>query len=317
MNPNTMNTGFKLPSQGLPKQNKGPGRYTHMYNDIQQLLDLGTFGSSLIMMLASSHKNFLVNHRFTMDGERPRYSFLCQYKTDKVQLNSTWVLQPGVKATVKWTPNDNFCQEASAIVSILRQQDNSLFKAIVGRSVYQDADSCTELVLDNQSGLALYYNQAISNKYTVGIEAYYDFLSNKNIHVGVSGMYRDQLRKCVATFTSNYTLYMYYLRMVNKNVSLVAGCNIAKMNSPSEMRASTVIGCDFNLPRTKAHLQTTIDMTGSVKTIMREQLTSNAQIAFSGEFNPIYDDYRFGMSFIYGTAVDKNYGFTPLSGQQQ
>lgn len=35
-------------------------------------------------------------------------------------------------------------------------------------------------------------------------------------------------------------------------------------------------------------------MTGSVKTIMREQLTSNAQIAFSGEFNPIYDDYRFG-----------------------
>lgn len=43
--------------------------------------------------------------------------------------------------------------------------------------------------------------------------------------------------------------------MVNKNVSLVAGCNIAKMNTPSEMRASTVIGCDFNLPRTKAHLQ--------------------------------------------------------------
>ena len=26
-------------------------------------------------------------------------------------------------------------------------------------------------------------------------------------------MYRDQLRKCVATFTSNYTLYMYYLRV--------------------------------------------------------------------------------------------------------
>lgn len=45
------------------------------------------------------------------------------------------------------------------------------------------------------------------------VEAYYDFLSNKNIHVGVSAMYRDSLRKCVATFTSNYTLYMYYLRV--------------------------------------------------------------------------------------------------------
>ena len=46
-----------------------------------------------------------------------------------------------------------------------------------------------------------------------GLETYYDYLSNKNIHVGVSAMYRDNLRKCIATFTSNYTLYLYYLRV--------------------------------------------------------------------------------------------------------
>lgn len=286
-----------------------------MYNDIQQLLDLNTFGSSLIMMLASSHKNFLVNHRFTMDGERPRYSFMCQYKKDHLQLSSTWVLQPGVKAVMKWTPNDHFTQEISAIM--LRQQNNEMFNVVVSRSVYEDADSCSELVLDSQSGLCVYYNQALTNKWSVGLETYYDYLSNKNIHVGVSAMYRDNLRKCIATFTSNYTLYLYYLRKVNKNVNLVAGTNIAKLNSPSEMHAATIIGCDFNLPRTKAHLQTTIDMTGNVKTIMREHLSSNAQIALSGEFNPIFDNYKFGISFTYGTPVDKNYGFTPLSGQQQ
>lgn len=45
------------------------------------------------------------------------------------------------------------------------------------------------------------------------MEAYFDFLSNKNLHVAVSSMYRDNLRKCIATFTSNYSLYLYYLRV--------------------------------------------------------------------------------------------------------
>ena len=40
--------------------------------------------------------------------------------------------------------------------------------------------------------------------------------------------------------------------------------------------------------------RTTIDMTGNVKTVMREQLSSNAQISLSGEFNPIFDNYKFG-----------------------
>ena len=45
------------------------------------------------------------------------------------------------------------------------------------------------------------------------VEGYYDYLSNKNIHVGVSGCYKDNLRKVIATFTSNYTLYAFYLRV--------------------------------------------------------------------------------------------------------
>lgn len=40
--------------------------------------------------------------------------------------------------------------------------------------------------------------------------------------------------------------------------------------------------------------RTTIDMTGTAKTVLREKLTSNAKIAFSGEFNPFYDQYKFG-----------------------
>lgn len=35
-------------------------------------------------------------------------------------------------------------------------------------------------------------------------------------------------------------------------------------------------------------------MLGTVKTVMRENLTSNSQIALSGEFNPFYDEYKFG-----------------------
>lgn len=40
--------------------------------------------------------------------------------------------------------------------------------------------------------------------------------------------------------------------------------------------------------------RTTIDMTGTAKTVLREKLTSNAKIAFSGEFNPFFDQYKFG-----------------------
>ncbi len=36
------------------------------------------------MMLGASSNNFLVNHRFTLDREKPRYSFFCQYKKDNV-----------------------------------------------------------------------------------------------------------------------------------------------------------------------------------------------------------------------------------------
>ena len=37
-----------------------------------------------------------------------------------------------------------------------------------------------------------------------------------------------------------------------------------------------------------------VNMVGTVKTLLREQLTSNSQIALSGEFNPFYDEYKFG-----------------------
>ena len=40
--------------------------------------------------------------------------------------------------------------------------------------------------------------------------------------------------------------------------------------------------------------RTTIDMTGTAKTVLREKLTSNAKIGFSGEFNPFFDNYKFG-----------------------
>ena len=40
--------------------------------------------------------------------------------------------------------------------------------------------------------------------------------------------------------------------------------------------------------------RTSVNMLGTVKTVMRENLTSNSQIALSGEFNPFYDEYKFG-----------------------
>ena len=314
MNTFDINKAMKAPTSAVAKNKMGSERYTQMFNDIQEVLDITTFSSSLVMMLGASSNNFIVNHRFTLDGEKPRYSFFCQYKKDNLQLNASWIIQPGLKAFLKYSPTENFTQELSAI--ILRQENSSFWSCVVGRSVYRDKDSCTELVFDNQSGIAMYYNQGITNKVSVGIEGYYDYLSNKNIHVGVSGCYKDNLRKVIATFTSNYTLYAFYLRMVNNNVSLAAGCNAANLNKPSEIRASCVAGCSFKLPKTKAEIQTTIDMTGTAKTVLREKLTSNAKIAFSGEFNPFFDQYKFGISFTYGIPVDKHLGFTPLSGSQ-
>lgn len=43
--------------------------------------------------------------------------------------------------------------------------------------------------------------------------------------------------------------------MVNKNVNLAAGCSIVNLNKPSEIRASSVVGCSFKLPKTKAEFQ--------------------------------------------------------------
>ena len=45
------------------------------------------------------------------------------------------------------------------------------------------------------------------------VEGYYDFLSNKNIHVGISGCYKDICRKFIVTATSHYSLYFHYLRV--------------------------------------------------------------------------------------------------------
>lgn len=45
------------------------------------------------------------------------------------------------------------------------------------------------------------------------VEGYYDFLSNKDIHVGISACYQDVLRKCIFTATSHYSLYLNYLRV--------------------------------------------------------------------------------------------------------
>lgn len=94
------------------------------------------------------------------------------------------------------------------------------------------------------------------------------------------------------------------MQMVNKNVNLAAGCSIVNLNKPSEIRASSVVGCSFKLPKTKAefqqveesfdHYRSTIDMTGKAKVLLREKLSSNSQISFSGEFNPFYDQYSFG-----------------------
>ena len=70
-------------------------------------------------------------------------------------MNGTWIIQPGMKAFLKYSPTENFSQELSAIVllgagrhaQILKQEDNALWSCIVGRSMYKDKDSCTELVV--------------------------------------------------------------------------------------------------------------------------------------------------------------------------
>ena len=49
--------------------------------------------------------------------------------------------------------------------------------------------------------------------------------------------------------------------------------------------------------------RSSINMVGTVKTMIREQLTSNAQIALSGEFNPFYDEYKFGYAFLYKMCI--------------
>lgn len=87
-------------------------------------------------------------------------------------------------------------------------------------------------------------------------------------------------------------------------MNLAAGCSIVNLNKPSEIRASSVVGCSFKLPKTKAEFQfvyesidnhrSTIDMTGKAKVLLREKLSSSSQISFSGEFNPFYDQYSFG-----------------------
>lgn len=40
--------------------------------------------------------------------------------------------------------------------------------------------------------------------------------------------------------------------------------------------------------------RSSIDMTGKASVILREKLSTDAQISFSGEFNPFYDMYSFG-----------------------
>ena len=120
-------------------------RYSKMYNDIQDVLDLTTFNSSLIMMLASKNGDFLVNHRFTLDSRNPRYSFYTQYKKENFQLNSVFVIQPGVKASMIWSPTKWFTQEMSAIV--LKQENNAFWNTLVSRSVYADPHTCCELVV--------------------------------------------------------------------------------------------------------------------------------------------------------------------------
>lgn len=265
-------------------------------------------------MLASKNGDFLVNHRFTLDSRNPRYSFYTQYKKENFQLNSVFVIQPGVKASMIWSPTKWFTQEMSAIV--LKQENNAFWNTLVSRSVYADPHTCCELVLDNQSGLCVYVNQKVHRNLTVGMEAYYDFLSNKKFHCGVSACYSDILRKVIVTVTSHASAYCYYLRKVNDNVSLMAGCNIMGLNSRQDLRSSCVIGGKFSLPKTKTEITSTIDMSGTAKTLLREKLTSNATLSFSAEFNPFFDKYIFGMSFQYGVPVDRNNGFTPLSGVQ-
>ena len=40
--------------------------------------------------------------------------------------------------------------------------------------------------------------------------------------------------------------------------------------------------------------RSSIDMTGKASVILREKLSTDAQISFSGEFHPVYDMYSFG-----------------------
>ena len=231
-----------------------------------------------------------------------------------------------------WSPTKWFTQEMSAIVvvastgevQVLKQENNAFWNTLVSRSVYADPHTCCELVVPLSLSLHCSWitradSVCMSTRRCIAIsllavivpffgnpivEAYYDFLSNKKFHCGVSACYSDVLRKVIVTVTSHASAYCYYLRVdqhvcsdaqkVNDNVSLMAGCNIMGLNSRQDLRSSCVIGGKFSLPKTKTEITSTIDMSGTAKTLLREKLTSNATLSFSAEFNPFFDKYIFG-----------------------
>ena len=64
-------------------------------------------------------------------------------------------MQPGIKASVRYSPTNNFTQEASAIVTNtliifdfqITNTEHGPFRCLVSRSVYEDDDSCLEAVV--------------------------------------------------------------------------------------------------------------------------------------------------------------------------
>ena len=120
---------------------------------------------------------------------------------------------------------------------------NGPFNCFISRSVYEDEDSCIEAVVCRfvvnllirslilnpvplcittkvclikyllEVCFSLYNHNFVLFRDNGVVEGYYDFLSNKNIHVGISGCYKDICRKFIVTATSHYSLYFHYLRV--------------------------------------------------------------------------------------------------------
>lgn len=238
---------------------------------------------------------------------------------------------------------------------------------MVSRSVYEDEDSCFEAVvsfiihLSSPVGYSVWccsvlqsgcYWQCEYGKYWFSgifwwiVEGYYDFLSNKDIHVGLSTCYKDVCRKFIATATSHYSLYLNYLRVrsiddlwcrwlirmwtllldvvlltLTSLLKYVLQVLLAVVSSYQRQRQNSsrwknhLIIIDLLLiwlERLKFFLEKSFLLTRRSPSVVNSIL-SMISIVLGKELLMML---RFSISFTYGVPVDRNVGFTPLSGAQ-